>query len=139
MKARTKSRWEVWRTVSSPSGSGQSPAVRYILVQLMCFCIIIFNEFLLNAYLFTVWREGRAEFGEELCLSQILKASVVPVMLLMMMMTGGGSAADDDDDDDDDDCTFVIQIAVGSTNVRVGSVIFGARDYHTTATTTVST
>ena len=24
-----------------------------------------------------------------------------------------------------------MQIAVGSTNVRVGSIIFGARDYHT--------
>jgi len=28
---------------------------------------------------------------------------------------------------------YEMQIAVGSTNVRVGSVIFGARDYHTSA------
>ena len=48
-------------------------------------------------------------------------------------------ADDDADDDDDDDGTFVIQIAVGSTNVRVGSIIFGARDYHTSATSTAST
>jgi len=33
---------------------------------------------------------------------------------------------------------FIVQIAVGSTNVRVGSIIFGARDYHT-ATTTAAT